>query len=58
MQILRTNSENVDFQNLVHLLDAYLAEMDGEEHDFYHQFNTIDLLKNCIVIFEDKKAVA
>ena len=54
MQILRTNSENVDFQNLVHLLDAYLAEMDGEEHDFYHQFNTIDMLKNCVVIFEDK----
>ena len=58
MQILRTNSENVDFQNLVHLLDAYLAEMDGEEHDFYHQFNAIDMLKNCVVIFEDEKAVA
>ena len=58
MQILRTNSENVDFQNLVHLLDAYLAEMDGEDHDFYHQFNAIDMLKNCVVIFEDNKAIA
>lgn len=58
MQILRTNSENVDFQNLVHLLDAYLAKVDGEDHDFYHQFNAIDMLKNCVVIFEDEKAVA
>ena len=32
--------------------------MDGDEHSFYDQYNKIDLLKNCIVIFEDETAVA
>ena len=55
MQILRTTSENNDFQNLVKKLDAYLTEIDGEDHAFYDQYNKIDLLKNCIVIFDDDK---
>jgi len=58
MQILRTTSENIDFQNLVKKLDIYLAEIDGEDHAFYDQFNKIDLLRNCIVIFENDKAIA
>lgn len=58
MQILRTTSENIDFQNLVKKLDIYLAEIDGEDHTFYDQFNKIDLLRNCIVIFENDKAIA
>jgi len=58
MQILRTTSENNYFQNLVKKLDAYLAEIDGEDHAFYDQYNKIDLLKNCIVIFENEKPIA
>ncbi|OCK50616.1 GNAT family acetyltransferase [Chryseobacterium sp. CBo1] len=58
MQILRTTSDNLDFQNLVKKLDVYLALMDGEDHAFYDQFNKIDALKNCIVVFKDDKAVA
>ena len=58
MKILRTTSENQDFQNLVKQLDAYLAVMDGEEHGFYDQYNKIDSLKNCIVIFDNDEAVA
>lgn len=58
MKILRTTSENLVFQKLVKQLDAYLAIMDGDEHSFYDQYNKIDLLKNCIVIFEDETAVA
>jgi len=30
----------------------------GEEHDFYNQFNGIDLLKNCIVIYDKDKTIA
>jgi len=55
---LRTTSENPDFQNLVKQLDKYLAVMDGDEHGFYDQFNKIDLLKNCVVIFDNNEAVA
>lgn len=58
MKILRTTSENSDFQKLVKQLDEYLAIMDGDEHAFYDQFNKIDLLKNCVVIFDNNEAVA
>lgn len=57
MKILSTTSENLDFQKLVKQLDAYLAVMDGEEHGFYDQYNKIDSLKNCIVIFDNDEAV-
>ena len=58
MKTLRTTSENPDFQNLVKQLDSYLAMMDGEEHGFYDQYNKIDMLKNCVVIFDNDEAVA
>jgi len=58
MQTLRTTSENPDFQKLVKQLDAYLAIMDGDEHALYNQYNKIDMLKNCIVIFDNEEAVA
>lgn len=58
MKTLRTTSENLDFQKLVKQLDAYLAVMDGEEHGFYDQYNNIDSLKNCIVLFDNGEAAA
>lgn len=48
----RTTSEDVAFQNLVHLLDKDLATRDGkEQHSFYAQFNKIDMIKNAIVYY-------
>jgi len=57
MTIKRTNSSDTDFQNLVKLLDADLAVRDGEDHGFYHQFNSIDALKNCVVAYSEDTAV-
>ncbi|QOD59766.1 GNAT family N-acetyltransferase [Polaribacter haliotis] len=57
MKIIRTNSENKDFINLVKELDAYLKITDGEEHSFYNQFNNIDVLRNVVVIYVDEIAV-
>jgi len=54
MKIKRTDSSNKDFQNLVKLLDADLAIRNGEDHGFYDQFNKIDMIKNCIVIYVDE----
>lgn len=54
---IRTTSEHPDFIELVKLLDAYLADIDGEEHAFYAQFNKIDRLKNVIVAFENNEPV-
>ncbi|MBB6372192.1 GNAT family N-acetyltransferase [Chryseobacterium shigense] len=54
MTIKRTDSSNTDFQNLVKLLDADLAIRNGDDHSFYDQFNKIDNIKNCIVIYIDE----
>lgn len=58
MKIVRTSSENKDFINLVKDLDAYLKITDGDEHEFYNQFNKIDILKNVVVIYDDQGKVA
>ncbi|MBP3839878.1 GNAT family N-acetyltransferase [Kaistella faecalis] len=57
MKLIRTNSENQDFIQLVKMLDEYLAYVDGDDHAFYDQFNKIDALQHCIVIFEDENPV-
>ncbi|MCL7752510.1 GNAT family N-acetyltransferase [Polaribacter sp. Z022] len=57
LKITRTNSENIDFIKLVKKLDAYLKITDGDEHDFYNQYNNIDVLKNVVVIYVNDVAV-
>ena len=56
--LTRTDSSNPDFVALVKLLDAYLAEKDGRDHDYYNQFNTIVMLKNVVVGYENDEPVA
>ena len=53
----RTDSSNIDFQQLVALLDADLAIRDGNEHAFYHQFNKITNIRNVIVCYVDDKTI-
>ena len=57
-KLVRTDNSNPDFISLVNLLDADLAERDGEEHGFYAQFNGITQLKNAIVLYQDQAPVA
>ena len=56
-QFLRTDSDNIDFKNLVALLDADLAKRDGDEHAFYAQFNKITTIRNAIVCYVYDKAI-
>lgn len=51
--LTRTEATHPDFIHLVALLDDDLAHRDGEEHDFYHQFNSIESLKYCMLIYEN-----
>ena len=53
----RTNSEDIDFKNLVVLLDQDLKIRDGEDHAFYNQFNKTDAIKHVIVFYENDIAV-
>jgi putative acetyltransferase len=57
IKTIRTNSKNKDFLNLVKELDAYLKVTDEEEHDFYNQFNNIDVLKEVVVTYVSGIAV-
>lgn len=54
----RTNSLNNDFIDLVRDLDVYLAEKDGDEHDYYAQYNKLDTINHVIVAYEDETPVA
>ena len=57
MPLLRTDKKNVDFLKLVNLLDTSLAITDGEDHEFYHQFNGTDSLEAVVVAYKDRVAV-
>ena len=57
INLVRTNSDNSDFRELVALLDADLQIRDGDEHSFYAQFNKVDKIRHVVVAYEDGKAV-
>jgi len=57
IKIIRTNSDNRDFINLIKYLDADLAERDGNAHSFYAQFNKIDKIKYVVVAYEYSKPI-
>ncbi len=56
LTLIKTDSSNADFIKLVKELDTYLAEVDGEDHAFYDQFNKIHALKHVIVAYENEVA--
>lgn len=56
--IKRTTSDNGDFNSLVAQLDKYLAFLDGDDHEFYAQFNKSGQLKNALVCYENDTPIA
>jgi len=55
--LIRTHSNQTDFRQLVALLDQDLAVRDGDEHDFYAQFNKVDSIKEVVVAYKDELPV-
>ena len=51
--IKRTSSDDPDFEKLVVVLDAYLKILDGDDHEFYAQFNKTSLLKNALIAYKN-----
>ncbi|OUR92253.1 GNAT family N-acetyltransferase [Flavobacteriales bacterium 34_180_T64] len=49
--LVRANSKHPDFINLVKQLDAYLKIIDGDEHEFYNQYNNIDALEHTVIAY-------
>jgi putative acetyltransferase len=52
MRLLRTDSDNPDFRELVRQLDEWLAWIDGDDNAFYAKLNKIDKIKNTVVAFD------
>jgi putative acetyltransferase len=57
ISLIRTNSDNPDFQKLVRELDKELAIRDGADHAFYDQFNKITNIKYVVLAFDKYKPV-
>lgn len=55
IRLQRTNSDNSDFQALVHRLDADLKIRDGDEHAFFNQYNKIDTIKHVVIAYSNNK---
>jgi putative acetyltransferase len=58
INLVRTDSDNPDFIELVRHLDADLAKRDGNDHTFYAQFNKIDKIKHAVVAYENDQPVS
>ncbi|MEM9835289.1 MAG: GNAT family N-acetyltransferase [Bacteroidota bacterium] len=54
---VRTTPQDPDFQALIPLLDAELAISDGEEHDFYKQYNGTDEIKYAVVAYDGDRPI-
>lgn len=54
--LIKTTSDNADFKHLTQLFDEYLVDIDGDEKDFFAQYNQIHL-DHVLVCYEDGKAL-
>jgi putative acetyltransferase len=50
--LVRTNSGNPNFIQLVRQLDAELAQRDGADHSFYAQYNKIDKINYVVLAYD------
>jgi len=57
IEIIRTDSKNVDFLNLVSQLDEYLKIINGSSHDFFNHFNKLDFIKEVVILYENNVSV-
>ncbi len=57
MRLVRTDSTEPDFLRLVSLLDAELAERDGEDHSFYSLYNKLDRIKTVVLCYDGREPV-
>lgn len=58
IEIIRTDSKNIDFLKLIKLLDEDLNERYGELQKQYTKHNKIDFINDVIIIYKDHIAVA
>lgn len=57
INLIRTDSENTDFEKLVAQLDADLKIRDGDDHAFYAEINKTAVLKYAVVVYDNSEAI-
>ncbi|WP_138475355.1 GNAT family N-acetyltransferase [Dyadobacter bucti] len=57
IELVRTDSDNPDFIDLVRQLDAYLAVTDGDDHSFYSQYNKLDKIRHVVLAYDGETPV-
>jgi GNAT superfamily N-acetyltransferase len=57
IDLLKTDASNSDFVALIIKLDAELMITDGDDHEFYDQYNKLDTIKHIILAYENNSAV-
>ena len=58
MRLTRTHSKDPDFLRLVELLDADLAERDGEDNAFYSQYNGLEQIRHAVLCYTEEGEAA
>ena len=58
LEILHTDSKNIDFIKLIKLLDDDLNERYGELQKQYNKHNKVDYINDVIIIYKDEVPVA
>jgi putative acetyltransferase len=56
LSLLRTTSDHTDFKKLTALFDEYLVDIDGDEKDFFAQYNQIHL-DHVVICYDNGIAV-
>ncbi|WP_378187079.1 GNAT family N-acetyltransferase [Aquimarina sp. W85] len=52
INIIKTDATHKDFRLLVTALDKELAVRDGDDHDFYNQFNGLENIHHCLIAYD------
>lgn len=57
IRLIRTNSDNVDFQQLILRLDKFLTERDKEAHTHCIEYNKLDKIRHVVLVYSNGVAV-
>jgi len=58
IKIIRTTATNADFQKMIPQLDKYLSVTDGDDHEFYNQFNKLDTIEHVVLAYKNDLAMS
>lgn len=58
ISLIRTDSNNVDFRQLIEELDSFLNKRNGDLQTQYNAYNTIGELATVVVVYDDNRAIA